>query len=709
MKIYFSAELKLVLLNINKIKSNIDKMIATANIKEFKIILDTITKQNISDLELIKEKILEISKVSKISESVNGDIDLVDCEINKINKLSKEIIESFIKIVDNENNSLTKETRKEIKKEITNFKNNFSNIKNVKDNYYKYVENICVLLNEINDNITIKPKDIIFDLSEYEDLELNTYTGVIVENNIKAYISVIPPFLGTRSGYISQQLFAGMNAVFKKTLDSRFYNLFDKPVYIIDLCRDSFPTASALNEYIVRKMGVYYASAYHENAYSKLKKEGVCWASNISEYDDAIKSVNDKHVNVYFEIDESNKVIKFKSNSLETKNKLTNQPYWFVMKAYLAAIMAYFEKFEIDYSEISKNIPKNKTLDIFKDFCCKLNNLYPVYEQKIYYGAPGTGKSHDVKMNIKQRMNYFNNNLAPGEFNIFRTTLHPDYSYADFIGMIMPVVKKENNSSYIEYDFKSGVFTNALAYALANPIEPVFLVVEEMSRGNVAGVFGDIFQLLDRNEFGYSEYSINNDLISEALKKNLVVENKIKLPANLSILGTVNTSDQNVYVMDTAFKRRFGFAYSCVEPLKNTQGKYMNSFEFQLYNKIDRYGNKEEHIIFEWNKFYMTINNFIVEELKLGEDKQIGQFFIKFSNIIGKNDFETKKLRMNEILNKLLHYLWEDIMQASFVEDAKIFDETYTTFSKIYNDFKDEKNVFSKTFLEKYKKIEADW
>ncbi|PWZ83421.1 hypothetical protein DD879_12800, partial [Staphylococcus pseudintermedius] len=175
--------------------------------------------------------------------------------------------------------------------------------------------------------------------------------------------------------------------------------------------------------------------------------------------------------------------------------------------------------------------------------------------------------------------------------------------------------------------FKPGVFTQALAKALLFKDKDIFLVLEEMSRGNVASIFGDIFQLLDRDYSGESEYVINNNLISTFLKRKGIENDKIFLPSNLHILGTVNTSDQNVNVIDTAFKRRFGFIYVDVKPVYNADGYPLNSYEFSLGGDF----------VFEWNKLYMSLNKFITEVLELPEDKQIGQFFIKFENIIGNN------------------------------------------------------------------------
>lgn len=302
--------------------------------------------------------------------------------------------------------------------------------------------------------------------------------------------------------------------------------------------------------------------------------------------------------------------------------------------------------------------------------------------QNIYFGAPGTGKSYRVDELIKKY--YPDVDIKDNPF-IFKTTVYSDYSYYNFIGNIMPTSKNEE----IGYDFKAGVFSEALARAFEYKEKEIFLIVEEMSRGNIASIFGDVFQLLDRDENGISEYSINNNLISQYLKeKEISIGNKIFLPKNFHIIGTVNTSDQNVNVIDTAFKRRFEFIYVDVSPTYNEDGTLMNSFEFTLDGKD-----------FEWNKLYMSLNELITTKLELSEDKQIGQFFIKFKNY--KDNDEQK---FNAIQNKLLHYLWDDVQGASISEEHSIFNKDYKTFSSLYIDFGKKKNIFSKELIDLYDK-----
>ncbi|MCD0074812.1 AAA domain-containing protein [Streptococcus agalactiae] len=308
--------------------------------------------------------------------------------------------------------------------------------------------------------------------------------------------------------------------------------------------------------------------------------------------------------------------------------------------------------------------------------CNKLNRNI----QNIYFGAPGTGKSYGVDKLIRNCYPDIENKDNPF---VFKTTVYSDYSYYNFIGNIMPTSK----NGEIGYDFKAGIFSQALATAFEYSDKEIFLIVEEMSRGNIASIFGDIFQLLDRDKNGLSEYSINNDLIIQHFdEKGINIGKKIFLPRNFHIIGTVNTSDQNVNVIDTAFKRRFEFVYVDVSPVSK-DGTIMNEYVFTLANKE-----------FEWNKLYMSLNKLITTKLELSEDKQIGQFFIKFNN------YSNDEQKFAAIQNKLLHYLWDDVQGAVISDEYKIFNKDYKTFSSLYKDFGEKLNVFSEELIDLYDK-----
>ena len=305
--------------------------------------------------------------------------------------------------------------------------------------------------------------------------------------------------------------------------------------------------------------------------------------------------------------------------------------------------------------------------------------------QLIKYGVPGTGKSYGITEKIKEIYDDYDE-TGDSEF-VFRTTLHPEYSYYDFVGSTYPIVKDDK----ITYDFRPGIFTSALKKALdfEKTGERVFLVLEEMSRANVAAVFGDLFQLLDRDDNGVSEYKIRNDLIATYIRDNGGVDlanNNIYLPANLYIYGTVNTSDQNVFVMDNAFKRRFEFEYVSTDPVVDKDNKPLNEFEFVLDSS--RY---------KWSDFYRRINSYVTGIMGLREDKQIGPFFLKFKS--SSDDSETEEYNFNQIKNKLLQYLWEDVHKCAMAEHP-LFREDVTTFGDAYSKIDSHENIFCQDFCD---------
>lgn len=270
---------------------------------------------------------------------------------------------------------------------------------------------------------------------------------------------------------------------------------------------------------------------------------------------------------------------------------------------------------------------------------------------KIFYGTPGCGKSyyieHDILGKDKKTKEYVG---AYEKENIIRTTFYQDYSNTDFVGQILPKIVKGKNGEpdTVEYIFNPGPFTLALIRAISNPGKKVALVVEEINRGNAPAIFGDIFQLLDRDENGISEYGIVNvsmmdyfnDLVFEVDGENKKYTfNEIKIPGNMDILATMNTSDQNVYTLDTAFIRRWD------------REKIKNSFKGCTFALT-----KVPGMDYTWQEFVETINDHIakhLEDLQVNEDKQIGVFFVK-EDLLKTDDPE-------KFAYKVLDYLWSDV------------------------------------------------
>ncbi len=304
--------------------------------------------------------------------------------------------------------------------------------------------------------------------------------------------------------------------------------------------------------------------------------------------------------------------------------------------------------------------------------------------QKIFFGAPGTGKSYKIDTEIIANVD---------KEHVFRVTFYPDYSYSDFTGQLLPKVRKgiDNQSDdIITYEFQKGIFTQALEKSYEDNSKDVYLIIEEMSRGDCSAIFGDIFQLLDRKKSGvdkgYSRYFINNDMIS----KDIIAlnGNEVRLPANFHILGTVNTSDQNVFVMDTAFKRRFDWEYVSTDPVKLANNEYKNNIKINIY-----YDDTYKEI--SWVDLYQKINEFISfsQYLDLGEDKQIGPFFIEF------DENESIAHHKKQIQNKLLFYLWNDIHKASFKSDISLFKSNIKNYKNLYDEYENDKQIFSNDFI----------
>lgn len=285
--------------------------------------------------------------------------------------------------------------------------------------------------------------------------------------------------------------------------------------------------------------------------------------------------------------------------------------------------------------------------------------------QIIYYGAPGTGKSHRIKKLLKE-MN------VPKE-NIFRTTFHPDSDYSSFVGAYKPTMKPVDEKyrnvvgkdEEIAYSFVPQTFIKAYTQAYKKPNENVYIIIEEINRGNCAQIFGDLFQLLDRDDNGVSEYPIKADsdlkmYLEGELGKNHdgIKDGELCLPSNLYIWATMNTSDQSLFPIDSAFKRRWDWEY---EPIK-----YMNTDW-----GIEIGGN-----LYSWTSFQKEVNNRIFEATN-SEDKMLGDFFVKPNNSV-----ISEKL----FINKVLFYLWNDVCKDGDGDIFKTDDNKEVKFSDLYGE-----------------------
>lgn len=258
---------------------------------------------------------------------------------------------------------------------------------------------------------------------------------------------------------------------------------------------------------------------------------------------------------------------------------------------------------------------------------------------RILFGAPGTGKSNTLNRNVATLLQ------DGGEYE--RVTFHPDYSYANFVGTYKPVPTEDG----ISYEFVPGPFIRLYVKALQNSktldIKPYVLIVEEINRANVAAVFGDIFQLLDRDSDEKSEYPIHasEDLKNYLSKADVLGGNpedyqEICIPDNMFIWATMNSADQGVYPMDTAFKRRWDFTYLGI----NNGVSEIADYNFRLANGK----------VINWNTLRTAINDRMAA-LKINEDKLMGPFFLS-KKILGSGNAGF----LNAFKNKVLMYIFED-------------------------------------------------
>ncbi len=273
-----------------------------------------------------------------------------------------------------------------------------------------------------------------------------------------------------------------------------------------------------------------------------------------------------------------------------------------------------------------------------KQFARKRSN-----DQIIYFGTPGTGKSNKILTYLEETLK---NEL---DDRSFRTTFHPDSDYASFVGCYKPTMKGHD----IEYSYVAQVFTKAYIAAWNNPQYDYYLIIEEINRGNCAQIFGDIFQLLDRDDNGYSKFPIDAD---DDLKKYLVEhltcfdgikKGKLSLPCNLAIYATMNTSDQSLFPMDSAFKRRWSWEYIPINLTKDTE-----SYKFTI--------SLDNGLSYKWIDFLGAVNEKILDITK-SEDKQLGNYFIK-GNI-------TKK----EFVSKVLYYIWSEVCKKEYKTPKNFF------------------------------------
>lgn len=337
----------------------------------------------------------------------------------------------------------------------------------------------------------------------------------------------------------------------------------------------------------------------------------------------------------------------------------------------------------------AKIADKDKAMDFSSseertNYCMGLAEIKraPGGYNKIYYGAPGCGKSYYVEHDILQKNGVVKENYV-------RTTFHPDFSNSDFVGQIMPFVETKvdpsDSSKTIEkvtYKFSPGPFALALKRAYETE-KMVYLIIEEINRGNASAIFGEFFQLLDRykdptkDNFGESEYPITDVNLQKYLSDELGTDfSSIVIPTNLTIIATMNSSDQNVFTLDTAFKRRWSFE--------------------QIGNDIDAdagHPYKNWYVpgtTITWATFMKKVNDKILLNKianSTSEDKRLGKYFVT-PDCMTKDPVALKDAvgEANNFAYKVLEYLWNDV--CKYGQDQWFDVERNRTLEELIDNFK---------------------
>lgn len=365
--------------------------------------------------------------------------------------------------------------------------------------------------------------------------------------------------------------------------------------------------------------------------------------------------------------DHSNQTIRMLQNNGE---RYDIGAMFYALNCMDQSFMVSLLRFDKNFNQFFQYIPPSKRIVSIQD---EKNTEYSFPRQIIYYGAPGTGKSHKIKEQLE----------GVSKENIFRTTFHPDSDYSTFVGAYKPTKDKrplyglnggltvrlndgkdDLEEDIITYKFIPQAFLNAYIRAYQTD-ENVYLIIEEINRGNCAQIFGDLFQLLDRDGSGKSEYTIKADAdLKSFLKEELgndsdaIKDGELCLPSNLYIYATMNTSDQSLFPIDSAFKRRWDWEY---EPIK--------------------YKNKDWKIAiggieYSWVSFQRKVNERI-KTATSSEDKMLGDYFVNPSDGV-----ITDKV----LLNKVLFYLWNDVCKDGEGDIFKVSETEDVSFSELYGE-----------------------
>ena len=570
-----------------------------------------------------------------------------------------------------------------------------------------FTREILSRLNQFDKNLNLS------SIAYHTLQDTDTYIGVILDEflNKQYNVCIIPPKLGTRSGFLSQQIFGFISNLINGQQTSESYTICDKPVIIVNCMVDSLANSAICNIIGSNIIGFKYIDIFNRNE---------DFGTSISNLSDFVNTVSQYKKTLSQDIELQDDTLILRTERLKDfSTSLTNEPYYFAINAYPAVMLAKKEGYKIDSSDFETKLAagkSNKNIQAFVRFLKGLKAAnFPQRSkiiidplQRIYYGAPGTGKSNEIKLMTGNGT--FSKNYT------FRTTFHPDSDYSSFVGAYKPIW----NGEKIIYVFRPQSFLRAYIEAWKHPEHNVALVIEEINRGNCAQIFGDIFQLLDRERTGLSKYPIEADIDMQNYLKgefanidSIYNEDQIKdidkyyanhydtafedikngiiltLPKNLSLLATMNTSDQSLFPMDSAFKRRWEWQYMPI-----VEGVIEKGVKLNWKIKLD---NKYKYI--DWWQFLKRINA-IISDLTTSEDKQLGYFFCQPNDFVNSNHEADEKedlITAKYFVDKVIFYLWNDVFK-DYAFDAKCCkssDDKEVLFAEFYNE--DGKTINVKT------------
>ena len=576
-----------------------------------------------------------------------------------------------------------------------------------------FTREILSRLNQFDKNLNLR------SIAYHALQDTDTYIGVILDEflNKQYNVCIIPPKLGTRSGFLSQQIFGFISNLINGQQTSESYTICDKPVIIVNCMVDSLANSAICNIIGSNIIGFKYIDIFNRNE---------DFGTSISNLSDFVNTVSQYKKSISQDIELQDDTLILRTERLKDfSTSLTNEPYYFAINAYPAVMLAKKEGYKIDSSDFETKLAagkSNKNIQAFVHFLKGLKAAnFPQRSkiiidplQRIYYGAPGTGKSNEIKLMTGNGT--FSKNYT------LRTTFHPDSDYSSFVGAYKPIW----NGEKIIYVFRPQSFLRAYIEAWKHPEHNVALVIEEINRGNCAQIFGDIFQLLDRERTGLSKYPIEADIDMQNYLKgefvnieSIYTEDQIQainkyyanhydtafddikngiiltLPKNLSLLATMNTSDQSLFPMDSAFKRRWDWEYM---PIKNAH----KNWKIQLDNS---------HELIDWWEFLNRIN-MVISDLTTSEDKQLGYFFCQSDEYqIKPNEDENAQpdlITAKHFVGKVIFYLWNDVFK-DYAFDApccKGKDDKEVLFAKFYNE--DGKSVNIDTLTNFFESLKTD-